>query len=85
MLMSYQPKEKQEVSHPIQRHTILYNYGKIHFICLDSHDLSRLQNAEMAQWLIEDLKLANKTSNWLVAFWHHPPYTKENHDSDKEI
>ncbi|HTL52282.1 MAG TPA: metallophosphoesterase, partial [Planctomycetota bacterium] len=22
--------------------------------------------------------------NWIVAFWHHPPYSKGSHDSDKE-
>ena len=36
----------------------------------------------MAQWLKADLE---KTSaDWLVAYWHHPPYTKGSHDSDKE-
>jgi len=21
---------------------------------------------------------------WIIAFWHHPPYTKGSHDSDTE-
>ncbi len=36
----------------------------------------------MAQWLTNDL--AGTTQTWLVAFWHHPPYTKGSHNSDTE-
>jgi hypothetical protein len=36
----------------------------------------------MIQWLQQDL-IAN-TNTWLVAFWHHPPYSKGSHDSDYE-
>ena len=62
-----------------------YNYGRVHFIVLNSHDLDRRPAAAMAQWLKEDLaKTSTKTSDWLIAFWHHPPYTKGSHDSDKE-
>lgn len=62
-----------------------YDYGRTHFIVLNSHDLSRLPTATMAQWLKEDLaKTSPKKTDWLVAFWHHPPYTKGSHDSDKE-
>lgn len=57
-----------------------YNYGNIHFIVLDSYDESRATNGSMAQWLQNDL--ANNTMMWTVAYWHHPPYTKGNHDSD---
>lgn len=59
-----------------------YDVGAIHFICLDSHDLDRTSSGPMAQWLREDL--AQTSSEWLIAFWHHPPYTKGSHDSDKE-
>jgi len=34
----------------------------------------------MLSWLQADL--ANTLSDWIVAFWHHPPYTKGSHDSD---
>lgn len=27
---------------------------------------------------------ANK-AEWTIAYWHHPPYTKGSHDSDREI
>jgi Calcineurin-like phosphoesterase len=59
-----------------------FDYGRIHFVCLDSHDLDRKPTGAMARWLKADLERAR--SDWLIAFWHHPPYTKGSHDSDKE-
>jgi hypothetical protein len=59
-----------------------FDHGNIHFICLDSHDLDRRPTEPMARWLKADLERAG--ADWLVAFWHHPPYTKGSHDSDKE-
>lgn len=62
-----------------------FDYGRIHFIVLNSHDLDRRPAATMAQWLREDLaKTSPKKTDWLIAYWHHPPYTKGSHDSDKE-
>lgn len=62
-----------------------YNYGRVHFIVLNSHDLDRRPAAAMAQWLKEDLaKTPTDKTDWLVAFWHHPPYTMGSHNSDKE-
>ena len=59
-----------------------FDSGSIHFVCLNSHDLNRLPTGEMAQWLREDLSRA--TAKWLIAFFHHPPYTMGTHDSDWE-
>jgi hypothetical protein len=59
-----------------------FDYANIHFICLDSHDLDRRPTEPMARWLKADLDKAR--AEWLIAFWHHPPYTKGSHDSDKE-
>jgi hypothetical protein len=59
-----------------------FDYANIHFICLDSHDLSRKPGDPMASWLKADLEKTK--ADWLIAFWHHPPYTKGSHDSDKE-
>lgn len=59
-----------------------FDRGRIHFVCLDSHDLDRLSTGPMATWLREDLNQAD--ADWLIAFWHHPPYTKGSHDSDLE-
>jgi hypothetical protein len=60
-----------------------YNYGNIHFIVLDSYDESRSANGQMAQWLQTDLSL--NSLPWIVAYWHHPPYTKGSHDSDNGL
>ena len=59
-----------------------FDYGNIHFICLNSHDISRKPDGAMAQWLVKDL--AATKAKWIVGFWHHPPYTKGTHDSDRE-
>ena len=37
----------------------------------------------MMTWLAADL--ADTTANWIVAFFHHPPYTKGSHDSDTDV
>lgn len=59
-----------------------FDYGNIHFVCLDSHDLERKPSGAMAKWLKADLEKTK--ADWVIAFWHHPPYTKGSHDSDKE-
>ena len=59
-----------------------FDIGNVHFICLDSHDLNREPTGAMAQWLVADLEQAQ--GDWLIAYWHHPPYTKGSHDSDRE-
>jgi hypothetical protein len=59
-----------------------FNYGNIHFVCLDSMTSSRATNGAMLTWLQNDL--AQNVQPWVIAFWHHPPYTKGSHDSDSE-
>ncbi len=59
-----------------------FDYANIHFICLDAMTSSRSPTGVMADWLRADL--ASTTQEWLIAFWHHPPYTKGSHDSDVE-
>ena len=59
-----------------------FDYGRVHFICLDSHDLDRKPTGAMARWLKADMERTK--ADWIVAFFHHPPYTKGSHDSDKE-
>ncbi len=59
-----------------------FDIGMVHFICLDSMVSSRLANAPMANWLRLDLAAA--TNRWLIAFWHHPAYTRGSHNSDSE-
>ena len=57
-----------------------FTYGNIHFVCLDSEMSDRSTNSPMLTWLKEDL--AANTSQWLIAFWHSPPYSHGSHDSD---
>jgi len=59
-----------------------FDYGNIHFICLESYETDRSPSGAMMQWLEADLQLNDKP--WIIAFWHHPPYTKGTHDSDTE-
>ncbi len=63
-------------------HYYSFNYANIHFICLDSMTGGRSTNSAMYAWLTNDLASANAT--WIIAYWHHPPYTKGSHDSDFE-
>ncbi len=60
-----------------------FDYAHIHFVCLDSMRSSRLPGAPMLKWLANDLQ--NTTQKWIIAFWHHPPYSKGSHDSDFEL
>lgn len=60
-----------------------FDYANVHFIVLNSHDLDRDPTGAMARWLNADLEQAH--SDWIIAYWHHPPYTKGTHDSDTEI
>ena len=73
-----------------------FDYGNVHFVALDSHDTDRsaptlpMRNicvergnpGAMYNWLCEDL--AATTQDFILSFWHHPPYTKGSHDSDSE-
>ena len=70
-----------------------FDWGNIHFVALDSHDTDRSAPANpasnvcppgvggaMYQWLCADLAATDQ--DFIIAFWHHPPYTKGSHDSD---
>jgi len=59
-----------------------FDYGNIHFICLDSFDIDRSPGSAMMTWLQADL--LSTAREWIIAFWHHPPYSKGSHDSDTE-
>ena len=72
-------------------HYYSFNYANIHFIVLDSMTANRAvdnpatpqnEDGPMAAWLRNDLQSA--TATWLIAYWHHPPYTKGSHNSDTE-
>jgi hypothetical protein len=72
-----------------------FDWGNVHFVALDSHDTSRSapanpttnvctpgQGGAMYQWACADL--AATSADFIVALWHHPPYSKGSHDSDAE-
>lgn len=59
-----------------------FDYGNIHFVNIDSQTSSNAANGPMATWLQNDL--ASTTKTWIIAFFHHPPYSKGSHDSDTE-
>ena len=65
-----------------------FDVGNIHFLSLDSYgkmDDARLSDTTGAQlqWIKQDLEQA-KHATWIIAYWHHPPYTKGSHDGDTE-
>lgn len=62
-------------------HYFSFDYGNIHFINLDSQTNNRI-GAAMMTWLQSDL--ASTTKTWIIAFFHHPPYSMGSHNSDSE-
>jgi len=66
-----------------------FDIGNIHFLSLDSYGKEekayRLYDTigPQVQWIKKDLA-ANKNKGWVIAFWHHPPYTMGSHNSDEE-
>ena len=67
-----------------------YDYGNVHFLSLDSYgredQATRLYDTlgRQVTWIKADLA-ANKNKDWVVAYWHHPPYTLGTHNSDTEV
>lgn len=66
-----------------------WNWGNVHFLSLDSYGqenagTTRLYDTLGAQvtWIKQDL--AANTKPWIIAYWHHPPYTMGSHNSDTE-
>ncbi len=59
-----------------------FDYGNVHFVVMDSYDTDRSPTGAMASWL--ELDLASTLQDWIVAYWHHPPYSKGSHNSDSE-
>ena len=66
-----------------------WDWGNIHFLSLDSYGeenggTTRLYDTLGAQavWVKQDLAANSKP--WVIAYWHHPPYTMGSHNSDTE-
>lgn len=67
-----------------------FDVGNVHFLSLDSYGeedagTTRLYDTlgAQVQWIKQDLN-NNVNKDWIVAYWHHPPYTKGSHNSDTE-
>lgn len=65
-----------------------FDLGNIHFLSLDSYgreDSKKIYDTtgEQVQWIKKDLE-ANRNKGWVIAYWHHPPYTMGSHNSDSE-
>ena len=59
------------------------DYGNIHVVVLDSFLSDRTATGAMLTWLKADLKAINKgVTKWLVAMFHHSPYSKGAADCD---
>jgi len=64
-----------------------YDIGNVHFIALDSYGTvegKRMSDllGKQAAWLEKDL--GTNKQDWTVVYFHHPPFTKGSHNSDKE-
>jgi phosphodiesterase/alkaline phosphatase D-like protein len=59
-----------------------FDHSNIHFVVLDSFDSDRSPTGAMLDWLRADLAATDR--QWIIAFWHHPPYSKGSHNSDTE-
>lgn len=62
-----------------------FNYGNVHFVCLDSQVTARDQSKldTMKSWLVDDLTL--NSADWTIVFFHHPPYSRGSHNSDSTL
>ena len=59
-----------------------FDYSNMHIVCLDSEGSDLSPGSTMMTWLQNDVNATNQ--DWVIAFFHHPPYTKGSHDSDNE-
>ena len=59
-----------------------FDYANLHLVCLDSYLSDRSLNRPMLTWLANDLAATDK--DWIIAYWHHPPYSWGGHNSDED-
>ncbi len=65
-----------------------FDIGNVHFLSLDSYgieeDKYRMSDTlgPQVEWVKKDLE-AYGHRGWIIAYWHHPPYTMGSHNSDK--
>ncbi|MCI5059014.1 MAG: metallophosphoesterase family protein, partial [Flavobacteriales bacterium] len=57
-----------------------FDNGNVHFIVLSSENGDLSSNGTMMTWVDNDINAT--TQDWIIALWHHPPYSKGSHNSD---
>lgn len=77
--------EQAEAGGIASTHEVFYSfdYGNAHFLSLNSEVYAIGNNNvlnQMIAWIHQDLQQNDK--DWVVAYWHQPPYSKGSHDSD---
>ncbi len=66
-----------------------YDYGNVHFLSLDSYgredQATRLYDTlgRQVQWIKADLA-ANQNKDWVVAYFHHPPFSQGSRNSETD-
>jgi hypothetical protein len=60
-----------------------FDYANMHFVVLNSQDVDRSPGGAMLTWL--EVDLASTDKDWIIAYWHHPAYSKGHHDSDNPV
>ena len=99
-MLDHQMAYYQDFSMPVKgesggvasNHQAFYSFdiGNIHFISLDSYGMEENQYriydtlGPQVVWVKQDLEAARSNRQWVVAYWHHPPYTMGSHNSDEE-
>lgn len=61
-------------------HYYSFDHGNIHFVCIDSALADHSAGSAMLAWLKADLAATSK--DWIIAYWHHPPYSMGSDFSD---
>ncbi|MFI5128422.1 MAG: purple acid phosphatase family protein [Chitinophagales bacterium] len=66
-----------------------FDLGNIHFLSLDSYGKEESKYflfdtlGPQVQWVKKDLE-ANRNKEWVIAFFHYPPYSMGTHNSDSD-
>lgn len=58
-----------------------FDYADVHVVVLDSEGGSLSARSPMLRWLREDLAAHQRA--WTLVLFHHPPYSRGSHDSDR--
>jgi len=82
---------EQAVREEEQERYYSFDYGDVHFACVDSNEASIIVSElyslsgepNMFQWLREDLAASDKP--WKVAFFHHPPFSSSERDPNQLV